>query len=99
MLLGGAGFLCISRPRDDAELLHHSEVVSHRPVFHDLPIDDAHDIDEVYGYRSAGRRDAHELTLVGTVKRLACGDLVPFGDHVLYGEVGVGEGLAEHGRN
>jgi hypothetical protein len=29
---------------------------------------------------------------VGAVERLARGDLVPFGDHVLHGEVGVGEG-------
>jgi hypothetical protein len=54
-LLGRAGFLCISWLYNDAKLLHHSEVVSHRLVFHYLPISNAHDIDEPNRHLLAGR--------------------------------------------
>jgi hypothetical protein len=54
-LLGPAGFLHISRPRDEVKLLHHAEVVPHRPVLHDSPIGDTHDIDEPHRHPSAGR--------------------------------------------
>src|SRR5215217_566680 len=60
-LLGQAGFLHVSRLRDDAKLLHHAEVVPHRPVLHDPPISDTHDIDEPHRHLLAGWKDAHEL--------------------------------------
>ena len=41
---------------------------------------------------------AHEFAPVGAAERLAGHHLVGFGDHVLHGEVGVGEGPAKHGR-
>jgi hypothetical protein len=36
--------------------------------------------------------------LVGTAEGLTRRDLVPFGDHLLDGEIGIWEGLAKHGR-
>src|SRR5215211_2027523 len=95
-LLGRAGFLPTSRPRDDAKLLHHAEVIPHRPVLHDPPISDTHDIDEPHRHLSAGWKDAHELALMGAVKGLACRNLVPFGHHGLYGEIRIREGLTTH---
>ena len=98
-LLGGAGFLCISGLRDDAKLLHHAEAVSHRPVLHDLPIGDAHDIDVRNRYLSASRGNAHKFALMGTVEGLTRRYLVSLGDHNLYGGIGIREGLAKHGRH
>jgi hypothetical protein len=46
-----------------------------------------------------GWRDAHELALVGPVEGLTRRYHVPFGDHVLDGEIGIREGLAKHNRN
>jgi hypothetical protein len=71
----------------------------HGPVFYNSPIRDAYYTDEAHVHTQATRGDTHELTLVGAVKRLARGDLVCFGDHVLYSKVGVGEGPPEHGRD
>jgi hypothetical protein len=80
-------------------LLHHSKVVPYGPVFYDSPISDAHDIDEPNRHPLAGRGVAHKLALMGTIESLSRGDLVPFGDHLLYREIGVGKGLAEHSRD
>jgi hypothetical protein len=67
MLLGRAGFLCIFGLRDDAKLLHHAQGVPHGPVFHHLPVRDAHDIDElkkqIQELQQIGRqRQAEKLT-------------------------------------
>src|SRR5918995_655687 len=97
-LLGRAGFFHVSRQRDDAKLLHHAQVVCHRPVLHDPPISDTHDIDELHRHLLAGWGDAHELALMSTVKGLTRRDLLPFGHHVLYGEIRIREGLTKHGR-
>src|SRR5918994_6953495 len=97
-LLSRAGFFHVSRQRDDAKLLHHAEVVSHSPVLHDPPISDTHDIDEPHRHLLAGWGDAHELALMATVKGLARRDLLPFGHHVLNGEIRIREGFSKHGR-
>jgi hypothetical protein len=96
-LLGRAGFLRTSRPRDDAKLLHHAEVVSHRPVLHDFPISDTHEINEFHRHLLAGWGDAHKLTLMSTMKGLTRRNLVTFGHYVLYGEIRIREGLTKHG--
>src|SRR5262245_57678460 len=66
-----------------AELLQQ---VSHKPIFLDLAIGDAHDPDARCGDRLARRRDAQVLSFVGVVERRAGGDLVPVGHHIVNGD-------------
>ena len=49
--LGQVRFLRLSRPRDDAELLHHAKIGPYGPVFHNLSIGDAHDVEELVATR------------------------------------------------
>jgi hypothetical protein len=98
-ILGWTGFLYFSRFRDDAKLPHHAEVVCYRPVVLHLSIGDAHDVNEPNRYLLAGWGDAQEFAPMGTVEGLTRCDFVPFGDHVLAGEIGIWEGLAKHGRD
>jgi hypothetical protein len=98
-LLGWTGFLYFSRYRDDAKLPHHAEVVCYRPVLHHLSIGDAHDVNEPNRYLLAGWGDAQKFAPMGTVEGLTRCDFVPFGDHVLDGEIGIWEGFAKHGRD
>jgi len=45
---------------DQAELLHDAEVVSDRPMLHDLVTHDAVEVDALDGELPACRRDAYE---------------------------------------
>jgi hypothetical protein len=57
---------CLSHCGDDAELLHHGQLVDHAPVFVGQPvIAKASDVNEVYGNWITRRRNASEITHMG----------------------------------
>src|SRR3989442_977826 len=79
---------------NSADLLQHAKCVEVDPVFDGLAICNAGDANSCNGHALAAGWNAHEGALVGAGSRPACHDLVPFGDHVLNGQMGIREGSA-----
>ncbi len=65
---------------DDAELLHHAQVVEFAPVFHDLAIGNTQNVYPRNRYPVAGRSDAHELPLMGATHVHTSYYLISLGD-------------------
>src|SRR5215203_5701036 len=88
--------LLLPRGGDDAQLLHHAQLVEVVPALHHLAlIGEAEDPRPRNRDPPAGGRDAPKLAPVGPAHRPARHHLVPLGDLVLYGRTEVGEGPAE----
>src|SRR5687768_1704660 len=90
--VGGALSTCRSRSRNYPELLQEAQLVEVVPLLRDPTVGDAVDGDPGYRHLPAGRRDTHELTLVGAAVRPAVSYPVAFGDQILHGGTPVGEG-------
>jgi hypothetical protein len=69
--------------RDDAKLLHQAEHVDLCPLLRQLAVGHTIDRNTRHHHRSAGRRNAESLTLVGTARGSAHHQLVPFGNQVV----------------
>jgi hypothetical protein len=57
----------LSRQTNSPELHHEAQLVHDVPVLYALTAGDAHDVDDVALDSLARRRDAHEVTLVGSL--------------------------------
>src|SRR5205085_6802441 len=76
---------------DCSELLHQAEHVGDEPVLGDLAIDDAVHFHRGEAHLLAGRRNPHKLAAMGAAKPYPGRDLVLIGDHLLNGQMQVGE--------
>lgn len=82
----------------NTKLFHKPQLVKVVPfLLNNLAVCNPRKLHTGYGDLLAGRGDAHKLTQVRASERYADYDPVPFGDHLLDGEVDVGEGRAEPG--
>lgn len=73
----------MARCRNDPQLLQQAELVNHTPMFHNLPVEHAHDIDNVDAHGLTRRWDILERTQIGSVEGFAGDYLVPFGDLII----------------
>ena len=71
------------RLRNDAQLLHHLQIVGDAPVIPNLAIHHSLHRHALDTKALARGRHTKELALVGTLERVASRHLVAFGDHVL----------------
>src|ERR687894_2712390 len=94
--LGRASFPCLSRLWDNAELLHHAQVVPNPPLFDGKPVTKAHEMHVSLSHPAPCRRRTHQGSFVGTTHRQTSRHGVPFGDQTFDLEVQVGEGRAQH---
>jgi hypothetical protein len=83
----------LGRRWDDAQLLHHAELVKDAPTLNDLAV-----YDSVYAHpgdssRLAGRWDAGQFASVRTVPCPPSHDLISFSDLFINREVNVREGV------
>src|ERR671910_2461146 len=85
---------CQTLARDGTQLLLQASLVYVHPTFGYLVFGNAEEAHPGKGHVSAGRCDAHELALVGTVTLPAYYHLVCFGHYLLYGIFDVWEGGA-----
>src|SRR3712207_4727963 len=76
--VGGALSTCRSRGGNYPELLQEAQLVEVVPLLLDPAAGDAVDGDPGYRHLPAGRRDTHELTLVGAAVRPAVSHPVAF---------------------
>src|SRR5215207_6642410 len=96
MMATGYSRLDLLRRGDGAYLLHHAQEVVVRPAIHELAAfytvyADARNLHPV-----AAWRDVHKLPLVRDACRPARDHLIPLGYQVVYGHLGVGEGVMVH---
>lgn len=97
---GRALALCLPRRGDHPELLEHAELVRLDPVFGDLSILEAQDVDGRHREGLAPGWDTHDVAPRRPVRDIARHYLVTLGDHVLdrdaqAEQVGASEGLLE----
>ncbi len=76
---------------DDAQLLHHAEIVAHPPMLDRFAVLEAHDVHVVLFHRATCGRHAHQGSSIGARHREATGDAIPFGDQILDSESQVRE--------
>ncbi len=84
--------------RSDAELPHLAEYILIVPPFDDLAFRYAKDAGMRYCNGLTGQSEAHELALMRAANGHPHGDPISFGNHVLDGNVAVGEGTAHHAK-
>src|SRR5438477_12300363 len=80
----------------NAKLLHHPERVPATPALNDLAVRDPVDADPLDLHRLAGRRHAHQLTVIGAFGRPTGDDEVALGDLLVNLEATVREGGLVH---
>ena len=93
-LPGGLLFVCWCR--NDAELPHHTQIISHRPVFDGFAVPEAHEMHVGLLKGTTGRRYPLKRTQMGTPHGHMASDSVTFGHQVLNREMQIGEGRAQH---
>src|SRR2546428_2684359 len=89
---------CDLRGCDQAELLHHTQLVSETPVLHDLAVGNPPDVNLRPARVLAGCGNALELTLLCAPPGETVHELVPYHDLVLDRVAEVGEGGPELGQ-
>src|SRR6516165_9445015 len=81
---------------DNPKLLHHAERVPATPALDNLPVRDAVNADPVDLDGLAGRRHAHQLTVIGAFGRPTGDDAVALGELLVNLEATVREGGMVH---
>src|SRR5918995_5423625 len=81
---------------DRAQLLHQAELIDHIPMFGDLSIGHAQNLDEFDRHFLPCRRYPEEFSLVRAIECLAGHHLVAFSNLVVNDRMKIREGLAEH---
>src|SRR5258708_3757171 len=81
---------------NDTELLHHAQIIPHRPMFDPLAVPEAHEMHLGLPNRATGRSDPYEKAEMGPAQHHTTNNGVPHGYQLLDGEVQIGKGGAQH---
>lgn len=86
----------MARQFNDAQLLHHAQVVAVIPVLTNPAARAAENVDLLNGHLLVGRLDPEEVPLVGSPIRVSKSNFVPSRKHVFEGHVEIGESLPKN---
>src|SRR6266851_2375306 len=89
-------YMLVCRNRNDAKLLHHTQIIPHRSMLYPLAVPEAHEMHLGLPQRATGRSLPHKGALMGPAHRHTAHNRVPLGHQFLDREVQVGKGGAQH---